>query len=226
MNTYAHLVIADEMQLHIQPDNLQEYGWGAIAPDVRNVAGMRRSQTHLSSEQILAYMVQYPDLKSFLQGYLVHCLTDELDLMGVFEKKFPFYLFKKKLTAQHYPIILEIFYIEHKPIKAQAISGRYNPVLDELGITATQSQTYSKLVSEYIAKPSFEAGIILVQKLGVVNKEKVDRYLVSAKRFQANRTMKGLVFLGIRIGKIHNQLVKSVLSAFSLSKYRAFIGRQ
>jgi hypothetical protein len=213
MNTYSHLVIADEIKPYIQPDDDQEYYWGAIAPDVRYVAGMRRSQTHLSTEQIQAYMAHYPALKPFLQGYLVHCLTDELDLRGIFANKFPFYLFKKKLAAQHYPVILELFYIEQKNIKVYSIAGIHNSMLDALGITAEQSQTYCQLVSEYLAKPSFEATILLIQNLGNIDHQRIDRYLASAKHFQANRMMKGLMFLGIRMGKIHDRLAKSVLTA-------------
>ena len=182
-------------------------------PDIRNLAGMRRSQTHLSSEQILSYMAQYSDLKPFLQGYLVHCLTDELNLERIFAHKFPFFLFMKKLTAQHYPVILELFYIEQKNNKVYAISGRHNPMLEELGISAKQTQTYCQLVGEYIARPSFEAAIVLIQNLGNINHQRIDRYLAGAKHFQANRMMKGLMFLGIRIGKIHTRLVEGVLSA-------------
>lgn len=217
MNTYSHLVIADEIKYRMQPDNSQEYYWGAIVPDVRNLVGMHRSQTHLPSEKILSYIAQYPDLKPFLQGYLVHCLTDELDLASIFASKFPFYLFKKKLTAQHYPVILELFYIEHNNNKVYTISGRYNPMLEALGITTDQSQDYCRLVGEYLAKPSFEAAIGLIQNLGKINNQRIDRYLASAKHFQANRVLKGLMFLGIRIGKIHTQLVEAVLSASQTS---------
>jgi hypothetical protein len=213
MNIYSHLVIADELKSYIQPDNDQEYHWRAIIPDIRNLAGMHRSQTHLSAEQILSNMDQYPGLKSFLQGYLVHSLTDELDLVSIFNTQFPFYLFKKKLTAQHYPVILELFYIEQKNIDAYTISGKHNPMLDALGITTEQSQMYYQLVSGYLANPSFEAAILLIQNLGNISNQRIDRYLASATHFQANRMMKGLMFMGIRAGKIHTRLIEEVLSA-------------
>lgn len=213
MNIYSHLVLANEIKPYIRPENDEEYYWGAIIPDIRNLVGMRRSQTHLSSEQILSYLSRYPELHSFLQGYLVHCLTDELDLVSIFATKFPFFLVKKKLTAQHYPMILELFYLEQKSIATHTISGRHNPMLDALRITPEQSLMYYQLVSEYLANPSFEAAILLIQNLGNISSQRIDRYLVSARHFQANRVLKGLLFLGIRAGKIHTQLVEAVLSA-------------
>ena len=163
MNIYSHLVIADELKPYIQPDNNQEYYWGAVIPDIRNIAGIRRSQTHLSAEQILNDMGQYQALKSFLQGYLVHCLTDQLDLVSIFNKQFPFFLFKSKLTPQHYPVILELFYLEQKRHVTYTVSGRHNPMLDALGITPEQSQMYYQLISKYLANQSFEAAIITAQ---------------------------------------------------------------
>ncbi len=50
MGPYSHIVIANELETFIKPDNLQEFYWGAVAPDVRYVVrGMPKKQTHLSS---------------------------------------------------------------------------------------------------------------------------------------------------------------------------------
>ena len=214
MNIYSHLVIADEIRTRIHVDDAPEYFWGAIIPDVRYVAGIPRSQTHLSADTILNYMIRYPDLKPFLLGYLVHCLTDELDLVRIFNRHFPFYLLKRRLTAQHYPVILELFYLEQKSLQGYTLSGRHNRMLEALGITAEQSRLYYQLVNEYLANPAFDAAIRLIQNLGNISSQRIDRYLASARQFQANRALKGLLFLGIRAGKIHNRLVGSLLSAF------------
>ena len=135
MGPYSHIVIASKLEKTIGPDNLQEYYWGAVAPDIRYlVTGMARSETHIPVEKILDYQVQHPQLKAFLQGYLVHCLSDELDLPLIIQKKFPFNLQKKKLTPQHCSVILEFYNIERvKPIQYK-LSGRDNLVLSELGI--------------------------------------------------------------------------------------------
>jgi hypothetical protein len=278
MNIYSHLVIADELKPYIQPDNDQDYYWGAIIPDVRNLTGMRRCQTHLSAKQILNDMGQYPAvsvqlgktgycfspknarlfaksasiraisairtiktssftrktfkntdsslptervhpaLKSFLQGYLVHCMTDQLDLVSILNKQFPFFLFKRKLTSQHYPMILELFYLEQKIHVTYTVSGRHNPMLDVLGITPEQSQMYYQLISKYLANPSFEAAIMLIQNLGNISNQRIDHYLASARKFQANQVLKSLMFLGIRIAKIHTRIVEEILSAISQSK--------
>ena len=86
-------------------------------------------------------------------------------------------------------------------------------MLETLGVTAEQAQTYCQIVSEYLAKPSFETAIGLIQNLGNISNQRIERYLASARQFRANRVVKGLMFFGIRIGKIHNRLVKGVQAA-------------
>ena len=86
MIQYTHILIASFLESLIKPENLGDYYWGATAPDVCYLASLRRDQTHLSSKVILDDIIRYPHLKSFLQGYLVHCLTDEVklkDLLGL-----------------------------------------------------------------------------------------------------------------------------------------------
>ena len=73
MGPYSHIVVAGQLATYIQPENPSEYYWGAVAPDIRYlIAGMPRSQTHISAERILSYRVQYPALRDFVKGYLVH----------------------------------------------------------------------------------------------------------------------------------------------------------
>ena len=57
MGSYSHIIIANELESFIKPDNTQNYYWGVIAPDVRYVVkGMHKRQTHISSGKITDYM--------------------------------------------------------------------------------------------------------------------------------------------------------------------------
>src|SRR6185503_5322806 len=107
MNPYSHLVIASKVEALVDPENAQEYYWGAIAPDIRYLAAMPRNQTHLPSQRIVGFMSRFPHLKSFLQGYLVHCLSDEIELGEVFFQHFPFSILKSKMSHQQLAVILE-----------------------------------------------------------------------------------------------------------------------
>ena len=91
MGPYSHIVIAQRLAETIRPENPQAYYWGAVAPDIRYlVDGMPRRTTHIPVEKITAYMLSYPEQKPFLQGYLVHCLSDTLNIAGIIHRKFPF----------------------------------------------------------------------------------------------------------------------------------------
>lgn len=108
MNPYSHLVIASKLEPLVNPENAQEYYWGAIAPDIRYLAAMPRKQTHVPCQRIVGFISQYPHLKSFLQGYLVHCLSDEIDLGQVFFRHFPFSILRSKMSRQRMAVILEL----------------------------------------------------------------------------------------------------------------------
>ena len=132
MTPYTHLVIASKLEPLVGPEDLAEYYWGAVAPDMRYVAAMRRAQTHLSAQQIIELGQRYPHLGSFLQGYLVHCLADQMDLGRVFFRHLPFCLLKGTLTQRHLAVLLELYYLEHQVVNP-TLSGTHNEVLGELG---------------------------------------------------------------------------------------------
>ena len=213
MGPYSHIFVASELETYINPDDSQEYFWGAIAPDIRYlVDGMRRSQTHISSEMILEYIGQYPQLKSFLQGYLVHCITDEIDLPQIIQQKFPFYLLKKELSTQQCSVILELFNIEReKPIR-KSLSGRYNPILNELGISEKQVAIFAQEINQYITSPSFAALITLFQNLGLTSDGRTEKYRAAGLRFQRKWFQRNLIFFGLQAGKANKEIISKVKS--------------
>ena len=66
MNPYSHIVIASRLESLVQPQDPPEYYWGAVAPDMRYLAAMRRAQTHLSPQELVAFFDRYPRLESFV----------------------------------------------------------------------------------------------------------------------------------------------------------------
>ena len=209
MNIYAHLVIAAELEARLRPEDSAAYYWGAVAPDVRYLAGMRRNQTHLPPEKIGQYMLQYPHLKAFLQGYLIHCLTDEIDLTAILYRRFPFSLLKGKLSARQVAVLFELFYLENVTLN-KTLSGGYNAVLAEMGISETQAETFVQAVTQYLSSPSFVAAISLAQQLGMLDDRRIDRYLAEAEQFQKSRIQKNCLFFCIRTGKMSRQIVAAV----------------
>jgi len=214
MNPYSHIVIATKLETLVDPENAPEYYWGAIAPDIRYLAAMQRQQTHIPTERIFGFMSQYPHLKSFLQGYLVHCLCDEIELKRVFFQHFPFSILRSKMSRQQVAIILELYYFENERVNKK-LSESHNEVLSELGLSETQSAKLSQTIYQYAISSSFESRITdLARFLGLENDSRIDKYMSAAKRFQNNWLLKNGLFFGIRRGKISEQLVSMVASLY------------
>src|SRR4030095_912264 len=205
MNPYSHIVVASKLETLVEPENAQEYYWGAIAPDIRYLAAMQRQQTHLPPEKIIGFMSQYPHLTPFLQGYLVHCLSDEIELGPVFFQHFPYSVLKSKLSRQRIAVILELYYFEYEKVNKQ-LSATHNEFLTRLGLSETQSAKLSQSISQYAMSSSFESRITdLSRLLGLETDSRIDKYMAAAKQFQKYRFLRNSLFFGIKTGKISEQ---------------------
>jgi hypothetical protein len=210
LNPYSHLVIASQIAPNLELTNLQDYYWGAIAPDVRYAAGMRREQTHIPVERIQGLMQQYPHLRSFLQGYLVHTLTDEINLEDVCYPRFPFSVLKRRLTRQHLAVVLEFFYIENTKIAA-SITGTHNEVLRELGLQEADCTKFAQFMDHYTTLTSLDGRVAeLVRLMGFENDRRVEKYIAAARNFEERWLLKNVLFLGIRMGRINLTIVSQV----------------
>lgn len=209
MNIYSHLVVASVLEADLKPGIPPAYYWGAVAPDIRYLAGIRRNQTHIPASKICAYMEQYPNLRAFLQGYLVHCLTDEVDLETMLYRQFPLNLLKGKLTARQIVVLLELFYLENVTLEKK-VSGDHNAVLAELGIDKAVVETAAQAITRYLSSPSWVSSVSLAQELGMLGDSRIDKYLTAAEQFQTRRIWKKLLFLGLHRVKITDQVVAAV----------------
>ncbi len=221
MGPYSHAILASELESYVNPDCPQEYYWGAIAPDVRYlVAGMCRSQTHISPEEILGYIGRYPHLKSFFLGYMVHCLADELDLPQIIQRKFPLNWQKNELSPQYCTTILEFFNIVRVKPVGKPLSGTYNVALREMGISGEQATKFAREINRYITAPSFTALLALYQNLGLANHGRIDNYRIAAQQFQRKWFQKNLIFIGLHAGRINQEITSWVKSAFPIVERR------
>ena len=213
MGPYSHIILANELEKQIDPDNAQEYYWGAVAPDTRYLMkGMNRYQTHLSSEKILAYMDQYPHLKSFVQGYLIHCVSDQLEMPELMQRKFPLSWQKDKLSSRQCTVILELFNVLRTRPTVTSISENYNNILEDIGIGKDQSIIFSKEINQYLSTPSVKSLLSMYQKVGLANNGRIEKYQIAFQRFQKNWLRKNLILFGLHIGKINKEIASSVMS--------------
>jgi hypothetical protein len=215
VNPYSHLVIASELEGDVQPTHPADYYWGAVVPDARHLAGMRRVQTHLPASQILEFRARYPHLESFLQGYLVHCLADEIDLGLVFSRRLPFSLFKRRLSSRHLVILLELFYLEDHEVQPP-LSGTHNELLEGLGLDEGVCARFAQGVGEYVASsdPQVQAEE-LTRLLGLGGDPQIQRYRAAAHAFQERWLVRKALFLSMRASRIGERIVGATRSALA-----------
>jgi hypothetical protein len=207
MGPYSHIIIANQLEVVVHPENPREYYWGAIAPDVRYlVKGMRRDQTHLSSAELLVFIEQYPHLASFLQGYLVHCLTDQLDLPEFLQRKYPSSRQKNNLSPQQCTLILEFFNILRTKPTSKLISETHNVFLNDIGIGAGQAQRFARAMNQYLPSPSLSSIFTLYRNLGTGGNARIEKYRQAVRQFQRNWFLRQMTLCGLHIGDINREI--------------------
>ncbi len=211
MNLYTHLLLASRLESHLQPADPPDYLWGAVCADIRYLAGLPRDRTHLSPAQIDVYQCAYPELESFLRGYRVHCLLDEINLEHVLGRRFPLRLFR--LRQRHLAVMVELDAIRSLP-GAFVLSGRHNPVLADLGISAGQASDFAGLLHQYLASPSMRSVLNALRQFGLLDDARVQEYLRAATAFGRNWLLQRIFSSVIRRAGLERAAVEYVLSAW------------
>ncbi len=208
MNPYSHLIVASKLKKIVAPENSPEYYWGAVAPDMRYPAGLERKQTHLAPARIQACAARYPELKSFLQGYLVHCLADEIELAKVFHPHFPFSLLKGRFGPKQLSVLLELYFLEKETLSNEP-SGSYNGFLQELGLSRAHAEKFHAALIRYIDSKSPARSNLkeLMKLLDLENDPRIKQYLTKARELQKSSLVKKGLFLGISAAGIDKKIV-------------------
>ena len=210
MHSYSHLVIAAELEKDIQPQQANEYYWGAVMPDIRYIADMQRNQTHLSAESILEYRNKYPESDSFIKGYLIHCLTDLVDLHGLLNQRILFRPILKSVPHQFVPVLLESYFITHTKLDIQLLA-RPNNILTDLKINDDHISLFSTMIRPFVSNPSFERALEFLNTLGSGN-PRIEKYINAARNFDSNILLKSVLFTLSNIPKLKQQVISEIRS--------------
>ena len=216
MHSYSHLVIAAELEKDIQPRQANEYYWGAVMPDIRYIADMQRTQTHLSAESILEYMNKYPELDSFIKGYLIHCLTDLVDLHALLNQRILFRPILKSAPHQFVPVMLESYFIAHTKLDIQLLA-KPNNILTDLKINDDHIRMFSTMIRPFVTNPSFESALEFLNTLGRGNPG-IEKYINAARNFDGNILLKSVLFTLSNIPKLKQQVISEIRSTEALKQ--------
>ena len=211
MNPYSHLAIARQLEKEIKPAVPVDYYWGAVAPDIRYIAGRRRHTTHIRPERILRFFSKYPYLDSFIRGYLVHCLADDVDLYSLVEQRVLLQPILYGASGRFVPLLIEAFYLERMPVKIE-FSGTPNEMLRELGIEDRHSDTFAGIIRPFASAPSLDSGFEFLRVLRKGD-ARVERYIRSAKLLNNNNLLKPILFAMADLNKLNAQVLDQVRGA-------------
>jgi hypothetical protein len=206
MQPYSHLVIAALLEKDICPTVPADYFWGSVAPDARISAGLRREQTHLAPQKILEFEHKYPQLKSFVQGYLVHCLSDNVDAMAILNRRIWLHPLLRRVSWQFVSTVIEAYQIEHRPLQ-KPIALCSNAMLSDLGIEPGHIEIEAKTMGPYLAKPTLAANLAFM-KSG--SGPRMRGYAQEAERIQTNPLIKPIWFGLANFEDFTNQVISQV----------------
>ena len=189
MHIYSHLVVAQAMLPHLQPADLSEYYWGAVAPDIRYAAGMRRRQTHRPVEEVCGWLDSEPQLRDFILGYLVHILTDERDAAGALYDGFPVAFIRRRLPRSLAAALLESVFPASVRLTVQ-LAGTENVLLNGMGVPRSLLAPFADGAARYVSAPSLRLALELVSGLGFEGIPRLERYVSIACWFERHPRMR------------------------------------
>jgi hypothetical protein len=196
MHIYSHLVVAQALVPHLQPVDLSEYYWGAVAPDIRYVAGLNRRQTHRPVEEVCGWLDSEPQLRDFILGYLVHILTDERDAAGALYDGFPVTFIRRRLPRSLAAALLESAFPGSVRLAVQ-LAGTDNVLLDGMGVPRSLLAPFARGAARYVSAPSLQLALELLTGLGFEGIPRLERYMRIACWLERHPRMRHLVTGGI-----------------------------
>lgn len=213
MGPYSHYILAARLEPFLLPAQREDYFWGAVVPDIRYLANMRRDHTHLTREQMKERKLRYPRLRAFITGYQAHLLIDEVDVALAVSSTFPLSLFKdalrRRISHQQMTMLVELYYLQSGRADAP-LSGEYNEVLADLGVTAQQARMFYEGLQEYFAGRSFEAAMQAFQKIGMIENDRVAKYLRAYQALQKQSILNALLMISIKNSRLDTRVVDFV----------------
>lgn len=222
MFTYTHFILASRLATYIKPTSMEDYFLGAMVPDIRYLSKIPREQTHLPLDVLIQQFAAYPEQHSFLAGYFVHCLIDDLEsnLNRKLLRRFPLIIFKPFLRTRYAAVLLELYFIE-STIEIGQVCGERNPVLADLGIPQQDVAQFALYTNQLIRAPSFERQIEMVTEFGIRIPARVIQYLHTYQTLKRHTTLLSLLFSSLRMRHHEAKVEAKIVSTDSFKRLLA-----
>lgn len=218
MGPYSHYLLAVMLEPSLQPEHREQYYWGAVVPDIRYLAQVRRDHTHLGQDRLKELTGLYPHMRSFLLGYLVHILIDQIDIPQTVGAAFPLNLLqkvlRKSISRPQMTLLVEMYYLQSET-SGEPLSGEYNEVLSGLGITPEQTRVFHQALQEYFEARTFEAAFSAFQKIGLIEDSRLEKYLNAYYALQKRGVINTLLMLSIKNARLDSRVMEHVRSGLA-----------
>jgi hypothetical protein len=156
------------------------------------------------------FIHRYPHLKSFLQGYLVHCISDKILLGKMLFPYFPLSILRGFVPNPLIVVMLELYNFEREQA-GEAFSTAHNDIFTALGLSEADTDRYAQFLSQYTANAPLEKRLTeLAQFFGLGKNRNIEGYLQAVKRFQENRLLKSTSFFSIRAARMSDRIAAKV----------------
>jgi hypothetical protein len=219
MIPYSHLVVANYLEPYLYLDNKQDYYLGVIVPDIRYYCGIPRKKTHLSVKVIARFFKKYPHLRSFILGYLVHCLTDEYkkltNILPLYIRPV-FYCLPDHVLQ----VLIELYYIENTRLYMQISSTSNELLRNNLNIKDNDVTFFIQKINALIKTPSIESEINVAQNLKILKHPDSGKYIKIANMVNKS-TIKRKLFAHFNEDRFRQKIMSYILS--ELRKINRFI---
>ena len=199
MQLYSHLVIAQYLRPALQPQDLAEYYWGAVAPDIRYLLKLPRRRTHPLLTEARPWLAAHlAGARDFALGYWAHLLADQRDAAGFLYERIPMRQLRKKLPRGLAGLLVEHAYIRQVPFQAR-LSGSQNALLDELGVPPAAAAQYAAALNAFLAQPTFPAALGAAEALGLAGNPRIQGYLRSALWLERSALLRRLALALVKL---------------------------
>jgi hypothetical protein len=207
LQPYSHFAIAAQLEAELRPATPAHYYWGAVAVDIRVTAGLPRERTHLSPEKVLEFCVKYPSLKAFTQGYMVHILSDLVDVQALVNKRPLMRLILRKNGPKFAQNLLEEFYITRRKVQ-KPVTIQHNKMLNDLGISRENVTSEAEFMRPYLQEPDYKITLAYLQK--VANGLNLGQTGREVERLHKSTLVKPILFYLSDLDKLNQEVLMQI----------------
>jgi len=174
---YAHISLAHGCLDYLKVSDRDNFYLGAISPDIRYFTKRPREQYHVSLERLDELVSQSDVSESFVLGYRVHLIIDELwytEEMNNRYRNLFFSAIRKRLSPKLLESALEYFCLTQRPVSIR-LKVQENGLMQRLDVTLDDMNKAVNSMQTYIDRRSLHIGLDIAQGTGLYSNDRLDQ---------------------------------------------------